>query len=148
MATRSNLSLSAIPAGMRAKPATIPLQKSRPSTTRSDALSGPLHDAGLGIPRLVAELEAMLSASMIVKKLVKIADGDWRQQDFEIPDWRTRTKAVELLQVIHGYQYAPQKAQDQHPIVLILNQLPDETRQAVEQSIENRLKGLLKPGIN
>jgi len=127
----------------------IPLQGSHPSITRSDALSGPLHEAGLGIPRLVAKLEQLMEAKVTVRVVCRAEDGTYvdHRNVTEI-DSKTQLRAAEILQQIHGYSYAPQKAQDQHPLVLILNQLPDETRQAVEQSIENRLKTLLKPGTN
>jgi hypothetical protein len=127
----------------------IPLAGSRPSITRSDALSGPLHDAGLGIDRLVAELETMLSATITSTRMEPDPKGKQKiEVTVEKPNWPVRSRAIEMLYVIHGYQYAPQKAQDQHPLVLILNQLPDEIRQPVEASIENRLKTLLKPGAN
>jgi len=137
-------------AKMGIKPHAIPLERSRPSITRSDALSGPLHEAGLGIPRLVAELESMLHATMVRTLMVKSGNigGSKRTKEIEVPDYRTRLAATQMLTAIHGYAYAPQKAQDQHPLVVILNQLPEEIRQPVEQSIENRLKTLLKPGAN
>jgi len=123
----------------------IPLARARPSTTRSDALSGPLHEAGLGIPRLVAELELMLHATKMKPQWEKpgAAGAQWHTKVVEVPDYKTRLAATQLLTVIHGYAYAPQKTQDQHPLIVILNQLPEEIRQRVEQSIENRLKGLL-----
>jgi hypothetical protein len=127
----------------------IPLAGSRPSITRSDALSGALHDAGLGVARMVIELNAMLAASVSHTVTEPDPIGKGRiESTVQLPNWSVRMRALEMLHDIHGYLFSPQKAQDQHPIVVILNQLPDETRQAVEQSIENRLKGLLKPGIN
>ena len=137
-------------AAIRAKMGiTIPLRESRPSTTRSDALSGPLHAAGLGIDRLVQKLNQMIDATITVRVICRTEAGEYvDHREVTEPDWKTQLKAAEMLNQIHGYGYAPQKAQDQHPLVLILNQLPDEIRQPVEQSIENRLKTLLKPGVN
>lgn len=127
----------------------IPLAGSRPSITRSDALSGPLHEAGLGVPRLVIELERMLAATVTTSHMEPDPRGKSKiEVEVSLPDWRTRTRAMEMLAAIHGYAYAPQKAQDQHPLINLILQLPDEIRQPVEQALENRLKILLKPGVN
>lgn len=127
----------------------IPLQASRPSITRSDAACEALRRQGMSEDTLAADLAAMRAATRSRSIWVYATDGQpGHSEIITEPDYKTRLEAAKLQAEIEGWKYAPQKAQDQHPLVLILNQLPDEIRQPVEQSIENRLKTLLKPGIN
>lgn len=124
----------------KGKPQSIPLAGSRPSITRSDALSGPLHEAGLGVPRLVIELERMLAATVTQSHSEPDPKGKSNiTVEVEKPDWKTRGKAIDMLALIHGYAYAPQKAQDQDPLVVIINKLPEQVREKLLTTIQNRL---------
>jgi hypothetical protein len=148
MATRQRgPEFDAIRAKMRIKP--IEMQASRPSITRNDAACAALRRAGLDADTLAADVRALRQAT--IRRSIWVYGGNGEKghsETIEEPDYRTRLEGAKLQVVIEGWQFSPQKAQDQHPLVLILNQLPEEIRTVVEQSIENRLRGLLKPGIN
>jgi len=149
MATRSHREFDGIRAKMGIKPITpIEMQASRPSITRNDALAAAFRRVGMDTDTLAAEIKALKQATIQVSRPVRVNGTYSHHETVEVPDNRTRLEAAKLQVIIEGWQFSPQKAQDQHPLVVILNQLPEEIRQPVEQSIENRLKTLLKPGAN
>ena len=126
---------------------TIPLRESRPSTTRSDAACGALRRQELTEDTLASNIKAMQGATMLERRAVNGPDGKYSHHEtVEVPDWKTRTRGVELQAEIEGWKYAPQKAQDQDPLVVVINKLPEVVREKLLQTVTNRLLPLTSEG--
>jgi hypothetical protein len=128
-----------VSARMRGAPVVIPMSDVRPSVSRNDVMAEALLREGITAERVAQELRTSLTATTTVRRSVYVGRKYSHHEEVEVPDWKSRLKAVEVYLRVMGYEFQSEKVQDgvvSRDVLMVVKNLMINGKGVTEASVE------------